>query len=92
MCILYFVRESRPQISKNTIEKCCLKEGFPGTIVESDKNNEHIAPSDEVPWKDITTQVDSNNYATCDDKLSTCATKVNEVVNLSEIMNSSKSG
>lgn len=80
---LYFVRQSWDQVSKTTIEKCFQKAGFPGTQGESDENDEDIAPLEEVA-----PGIHFNDYLTCDDGLSICATEVNEIFDLSESMNS----
>lgn len=77
------MRQSWDQVSKNTIEKCFQKAGFPGTQGESDEYNEDIAPLEEVA-----PGIDFNDYVTCDDGLSICATEVSEIVDLSEEMNS----
>ena len=80
---LYFVRQSWDQVSKNSIEKCFQKAGFPGTQVESDENS---YPS-EVICKEVVPGIDFNDYVTCDDGLTLCANEVYEIVDLSEPIN-----
>ncbi|GBN48308.1 hypothetical protein AVEN_168893-1 [Araneus ventricosus] len=86
------MRQSWDQVSKNTIEKCFQKAGFPGTQEESDENDEEVIfpfdPSEELVWKEVASGIDFNDYVTCDDGLSICASEVNEIADLSEPMNS----
>ncbi|GBM76186.1 hypothetical protein AVEN_146107-1 [Araneus ventricosus] len=65
------------------------KAGFSGTQVESDEKVIFLFdPSEEVIWKEVTPGIDFSNYVTSDDGLSICATEVNEIVVLSEPVNS----
>ena len=79
---LYFLRQSWNQVSKNTIKKYFQKAEFPGTQLESDLNDEDIAPSIQ-----IAPAIGFNYYVLCDDGLSICSTEVSEIGELSEKVN-----